>query len=223
MCTATWARRVGGFDLMFNRDESRRRSPALAPRLHRTRDVRFLAPLDGDFGGTWISVNEYGLALGLLNGYRDSDDPPGRRSPSHRADDYVSRGRLVMELAGAQDVAETIARIQAMDLTSFRSLRLLVLDPAQARIARWDDRGLDIAATHRADLPLVSSAYDQARVTRVRRASFADHSADRDDDDTAASYLAYHRSHQPERGPLSPCMHREDAHTVSFTHVLQER
>jgi hypothetical protein len=32
-------------------------------------------------------------------------------------------------------------------------------------------------------------------------------------------HLAYHESHVPERGPSSPCMHRPDARTVSFTCV----
>ncbi len=29
----------------------------------------------------------------------------------------------------------------------------------------------------------------------------------------------FHASHEPARGAYSPCMHREDAHTVSFTRV----
>ena len=30
---------------------------------------------------------------------------------------------------------------------------------------------------------------------------------------------AFHRSHWPDRGPYSPCMHREDAVTVSYTRI----
>jgi phosphate starvation-inducible protein PhoH len=36
---------------------------------------------------------------------------------------------------------------------------------------------------------------------------------------TADKLLALHRSHLPERGELSICMHRREAHTVSLSHV----
>lgn len=32
-------------------------------------------------------------------------------------------------------------------------------------------------------------------------------------------HLAYHRRHEPEAGPHSPCMHRPDARTVSFSWI----
>ena len=32
-------------------------------------------------------------------------------------------------------------------------------------------------------------------------------------------FLAFHRSHPPRRGPYSPCMHRDDVQTVSFSWV----
>ena len=34
-----------------------------------------------------------------------------------------------------------------------------------------------------------------------------------------ADFLFFHRSHRPERGAHSPCMHRDDARTVSLTGV----
>ena len=36
---------------------------------------------------------------------------------------------------------------------------------------------------------------------------------------SVADFIDFHASHLPEPGPLSPCMHRPDASTVSFTHI----
>ncbi len=33
------------------------------------------------------------------------------------------------------------------------------------------------------------------------------------------SHTNFHRSHMPERGAYSVCMHRDDAETLSFTHI----
>jgi hypothetical protein len=40
------------------------------------------------------------------------------------------------------------------------------------------------------------------------------------DANSSEELLALHRSHIPEAGPYSICMHREDAETVSFSHVV---
>src|SRR6266496_5302779 len=68
MCTASWTYQQDGYYLLFNRDEKRTRKGASPPRLLTRDGVRFLAPADGDFGGTWIGVNEFGVSACLLNG-----------------------------------------------------------------------------------------------------------------------------------------------------------
>ena len=69
MCTASWLIEADGYELFCNRDESKMRQPAAPPALRERLSVKFLAPADGDFGGSWISVNEFGLSLCLLNFY----------------------------------------------------------------------------------------------------------------------------------------------------------
>ena len=68
MCTVTWTRRPDGYSVFFNRDELRSRKEALPPRVHDDGTVSYVAPEDGDFGGTWLSVNGAGVTIGLLNG-----------------------------------------------------------------------------------------------------------------------------------------------------------
>ncbi len=69
MCTVSWRAARDGYDLFFNRDELHTRAPELPPALSERDGVRFLAPRDGDHGGTWLAVNEHGLTVCLLNDY----------------------------------------------------------------------------------------------------------------------------------------------------------
>ena len=51
MCTGSWLFGDGGFELFLNRDETRLRARALAPRRCDADGVIYLAPEDGDAGG----------------------------------------------------------------------------------------------------------------------------------------------------------------------------
>ena len=46
------------------------------PRIGDVRGVSFVAPIDGDHGGSWIGVNQFGLTLCLLNRYDDLNADP---------------------------------------------------------------------------------------------------------------------------------------------------
>ena len=120
MCTVTWIQDGDGYSLYFNRDELRTRQPSLPPRSHQEKGVRFLSPTDGDAGGTWIAVNEYGLSLGLLNDYSSRVPQP--------ADHYTSRGQLVRDLAQARDLGALSRLWLEVDHERFRPFQLLALD-----------------------------------------------------------------------------------------------
>ena len=146
MCTATWLIHRDGFELYFNRDESVRRGAAHAPEILELDGVRCLAPRDADAGGTWLGVNEHGLAVGLLNA--------------------------------------------------------------------WD--GLEPARPEPGEL-LCSSSLERARAQEVRAGVLARLAGSRPP--TGETLEHFQRSHEPARGPWSPCMHREDASTVSASQV----
>jgi hypothetical protein len=67
-------------------------------------------------------------------------------------------------------------------------------------------------------MPLVSSSFDPDIVRHSRKRTFRALGS-RSDDDRFGMHFAYHACHVPERGPMSPCMHRPDARTVSLTCV----
>jgi len=206
VCTASWLARPDGFELFFNRDESRRRQRALPPRLLEVEGTRYLAPIDADAGGTWLGVNEHGLAVGVLNAWESEFEP---RPP------VVSRGALVRELLAAGTPAEVEERLGGRDLTVFRGFRLAVFAPAEPpRVLAWTGSELRGEPVR---MPLASSSRGAEQAHAARRRVLERMSAGGEPD--AGLLEAFHRSHEPERGVWSPCMHREEASTVSASHV----
>ncbi len=215
MCTATWLSRPDGFDLFFNRDESKLRLPARPPEALLEQGVRVLAPIDGNAGGTWIAVNEFGLALCLVNARASSPESgepdSGGRTPS--------RGWLVLQLAPAATCRRVAEALRGIDLAPFWAFRLAVFGPGvEPELWRWTGARLQ---QERVSMPLVSSSLgdDQAFAVRSRLLSEFSGAALAHAGIDAAVLEAFHRSHAPARGPWSPCMHREDASTQSATHV----
>ncbi len=211
MCTVSWLRRPGGYELFCNRDERHTRREARAPRPRARHGVSFIAPADGDHGGSWIGVNQFGLALCLLNRYTELQ--------THDARDQRSRGLLLNSLLDCRSLALFAARIARAKLSRYQPFTLLALLPGEpAMIAQWDGRERSLDRFGELALPLVSSAYRPAEVAAARRQLFG-RMAGRAGRVTPALLRAFHHSHEPVRGPLSVCMHRRDAATVSFSHV----
>ena len=210
MCTASWILRPGGYELFFNRDELRTRGAARPPALDRAEDVRFVAPVDADAGGTWLAVNELGLTLGLLNAEGESPAAP------------VSRGLLVRSLVASATREDVAMRLEETELSSFRGFRLLAFEPDEPpEVFAWDGAALSRSS---ARLPVASSSWGTERAEATRASVllrlFGTSAVGPTREDHAVEALErFHRSHEPERGALSPCMHRADAHTVSASRV----
>jgi hypothetical protein len=209
MCTVTWVREAGdGYTLCISRDEKRMRAASSAPSIHVANGVCFLAPLDGERGGSWAAVNELGLSICLLN--RSRDEP---RTSSHGQ----SRGEVVMRLASSRDRDEAARRLREWDLTQYQPFTVACLEAGQpAFVVDWTGSAVrgDFEAEERC--PLVSSSMSMEAAWMAKRRLFERFRAG---GLTKDSLLEFHASHDPERGALSPCMHREDAVTVSFTVV----
>ncbi len=214
MCTLSWGLLPDGYFVAFSRDERRTRAAGLAPRAIEQNGVRALMPIDAEAGGTWIVVNELGCTLALLNGYRfqDANAPVAADTAA-----WISRGKLVMDLCDVATDGAVAERISALKLSRFRPFELAVMDgEGRASLHTWNGAAIERRALTLQDRPLVSSSFDDSGAREQRRALFARSvgagAAEQD-------VLRFHSSHEPARGAYSPCMHREDAQTVSFTHV----
>jgi hypothetical protein len=190
MCTVSWLRQSNGYQLLCNRDEKRTRRPASGPQLLVRDGVRFLAPIDSDFGGTWIAVNEFGLSLVLVN-----------RGPSSLV--QLSRGLLVMNLITARAVAEVRYNIASIDLSDFAPFTLAGLETnSPASLFNWNGHELEVVSNADRYMPLASSSVNPDSAERERRAELTRLQA-QCGGLRAGVLLAFHRSHQPMCGPFS--------------------
>ena len=204
MCTVTWTRDVdrSGYQLMCNRDEKFTRSKALPPASGFREGVRFLAPRDPDGGGTWLSVNEFGVTICLLNG--------AGQTPAHAR----TRGSLVLDLAGSLSSTEAALRAETADLDRFAPFTLVAID-SNVSVCQWDGKHFRVIRENAdALLPLTSSSFDAEQVCARRLADFR-----RFHSSHAGGLFDFHRSHGDRPSAYSTCMHRDDAETVSFSWV----
>lgn len=209
MCTLTWTPHDGGYAILFNRDELLTRKPATPPRMREVDGARVLCPVDGDHGGTWIGVNEHGVAVALLNG--DPDAPRGQGP-------FRSRGLVALDALRQRTAEAAAASCRELDPRSTQPFQLFAIDLGLspvlcdfgiggASFQEWPEPGL-----------VASSSLAHADARRARARLLLDHLA-AVPAPRLAQLMAFHESHGPARGPLSPCMHRDDAQTTSTTRV----
>lgn len=210
MCTVTWLPRPDGYQLLCNRDERDSRQPALGPRIHEQNGVKYIAPVDGDHGGSWIGTNEFGMSLCLLNRYGDV--------PSDENREYISRGLLLIDLLDCSEVEQLRLRISDVDLSRFRPFNLLVLPrSAKPGLLEWTGSEFSIVSNVDYLVPLTSTSLTEPGIAVERRRQFVAIAASQGL--TEDSLDDYHRSHLPTRGAYSVCMHRDGAATVSLSKV----
>ena len=95
---------------------------------------------------------------------------------------------------------------------------LAVLEPGQyTLVIEWDGVEKRILPFGEPYMPLASSSFDAAEAQRTRHREFE--KLNTAGTLHAVSLLVFHRSHVPDRGAYSPCMHRADAETASFSWI----
>lgn len=212
MCTLTWISDPLGTRIYFNRDEKRTRLPATPPAPLIRNGIRLLAPLDGNAGGTWLSVNERGLTIAILNFY-EADAAYSDGAVHHR-----SRGQLVLDLADAGTPDAMRGRLEALPMSDYRPFVVVGIDAAGRGLeVRWNGRvaaSRDLASI---PLPITTSSFRTPEVLAARRHRYE---ALMDAGPvTDAKLKAFHKSRDQLGGPFSVTMTRPDAMTVSFCAV----
>lgn len=211
MCTLTWLLNNDGYEVFFNRDEQRGRAKAELPVFNSNSESIF--PIDPESKGTWISVNKSGLTLCLLNNYQCTNR-------IEAGDSFTSRGTLIPELIRYLEHQIVIEHLKKLNLTVFRPFTLCIFPPIlnlhddRVFIFNWDGKAL---TEDTATQPIISSAVKLHDVVKNRTDFFRQSSIIENAD--AGLYLKYHSSHQPVKGSLSVCMHRDDARTQSLSYI----
>lgn len=124
MCTLVILRRPGHdwpLVLAANRDEMAGR-PWRPPGRHWPDRPEVVAGLDELAGGSWLGLNDHGLAAGILNRMGSLGPAAGKRS----------RGELVLEALDHADAAAAAAALAELDARAWRSFNLIVADNRDA-------------------------------------------------------------------------------------------
>jgi hypothetical protein len=194
----------------MNRDEKRTRPQGLRPAQRNIGGQDVIYPSEPG-GGTWIALNDKGVSLALINWHS---------VPQRVESDMLSRGAVIPSVGAAIAANSIDAGLGDLPLDRINPFRLISAIPASREVIewRWDLKRL-VRHDHQWQLQQwVSSGFDEPRVQEVRGGAFQ-----RTQRQQSAGRLVWlrrlHRSHLPQEGPFSICMHREDAVTVSYTEV----
>jgi hypothetical protein len=210
MCTVSFIARRNGYALAMNRDEKLTRVAGLPPRLRQVGGRAVLCPSESG-GGTWIALNDTGATLVLINWYSIKTRVTGH---------IVSRGVVVNSASGAQGKDAVDCALTKLPLAKINPFRLIGVFPNSGEIFEWR---WELKRLRRVEYPWkpqqwISSGFDEPQAQRMRSNVFRLALAQR-----SVGSLEWlrrlHRSHAPEFGPLSTCMHRADAATVSYTEI----
>ena len=124
MCTLVLLRRPAHdwpLIIAANRDEMVDR-PALPPARHWPDRSEIVAGLDRLAGGSWLGLNDWGVAAAVLNRQGSLGPAAGRRS----------RGELVLEALDHADAVAAATALAHLDPAAYRSFNLIVADNRDA-------------------------------------------------------------------------------------------
>jgi prolyl oligopeptidase PreP (S9A serine peptidase family) len=210
MCTVTFIARQKGYCLGMNRDEKLTRPAGLPPKKKKVNGCGVICPSEPG-GGTWIAVNDHAATFALINWYSITAQVVGKA---------VSRGGVVNSVSTTSSPDFADAVLAELPLSQVNPFRLIGIFPKTGEIVEWcwNLKNLARKNLHWKTQQWISSGFDEPTAQRVRSKTFQrahrQYSAGRLD-----WLLRLHRSHSPQSGPFSTCMHRADAATVSYTEV----
>ena len=212
MCTVT-VRLGEKLLLTMNRDERLDRKAELPPTVRRSGPggPEWVAPTDGEAGGTWIAANDAGAIACLLNGYAPGDEPV---LEPHRG---PSRGGIVPEIVSRATGDASAWLRSGFDPSPYASFLLVVVDAVRGEILRWSRGRLESESLRRGWNFVTSSGWNPGEVGAWRRARYEEWLAS--GETLVVGVPAIHLLEDPERRDYSPWMTRERTGTRSLTQV----
>jgi transport and Golgi organization protein 2 len=215
MCTLTFVPTVDGYLAGMNRDELLTRPAALPPEIHERERMKLVYPREPS-GGTWIACNSHGNLLAVLNW---NEFQPGSLREKRR-----TRGLVILCLILEENSFSTDFGLKRLTLDGAFPFRLIGVFQNERKLIEWcwDGGGIQQLTWPWSRKHWFSSSLSDTSATenrgRVCEASSLDPAVG------SRSWLqTLHRSHEPDPGPYSVCVHRLDASTVSYTEVECDR
>jgi hypothetical protein len=212
MCTLSFVPREQGYTVAMNRDELLSRAVACPPELVRCGATSAIYPNETE-GGTWLAANEYGITLALLNW---SDATKAQNQEKQR-----SRGLVIPALIESPGVSEVNDALRAQPLSGTLPFCLVGIFAREREVREWRWDGQRLAPTrHSWNIRHWFSSGWSDQTAAARRGATFDAARNDADFGSQAWLRRWHRSHMPEPGAFSVCVHREDAVTVSYSEIV---
>src|SRR5713101_6130635 len=163
MCTVVilrWPEHAWPVVIGANRDEMIDR-PAMPPGRHWPDWMEVVGGLDLEAGGSWLGVNDWGVAAAILNRQGSLGPATGMRS----------RGELVLEALDHADAVAAAAALTHLDPAAYRTFNLIVADNRDAFWLRHDGGSRIEVRPIAEGLSLIASGdFDDQATPRLRLA-----------------------------------------------------
>ena len=209
MCTLSWINSPKSLDIFCNRDERRERKRATPPSLDVQNGIRYIAARDGEAGGTWFAVNEYGLAVSILNHY------PAEQLLTRAS--WQTRGELPITLMGCRSLEDLHATFADISKDAYRPFWLIAQWPGRDALKyTWDGKSIYRSVLKTEVGSVTTSAFNSREVSRDRALTFDDLCAS---NPSSEALEAYHLTTIPGRESYTVCMSRPDAATLSYSRI----
>lgn len=212
MCTVTIVPYDDGFRLVCNRDERRNRPAAMAPAVHRLHDRAVIYPVDPAGGGTWVGVNDAGLAAALLNRTIDPGVPRGGAPPR-------SRGLVIPGLLACCSLTEALDMAARLEPTEFDLFRLVLVQRMAAVVLTSDGRTLSAEVMNLARPRMLTSSSLGDTVVEAPRRRLFERLVVKNEETWLTGQARFHAHRWRSRADISVTMEREAARTVSRTSI----
>lgn len=211
MCTMSWQIYEDSLSVIFNRDELLSRKDGLPPDNFLSNGVRYIAPKDPEGGGTWVSANENGLILALLNNYNVASKPDSNVQ-------YKSRGQIVAMLSSLTSLDEVSKSLNSTNLSDYRPFDIYAFAGVRGP-QQWSWDGNSLIHHASPDVPAVSSSVHFPHIKNYRKHLFDTLTSNGTKNISPDEQLAFHRSRSPGKESYSTAMKRSDRATVSITQI----
>lgn len=212
MCTVTLLMESREFILTMNRDEQRSRAPEIPPEQHAS---GVLYPIDGAAGGTWIGVNQHGVAACLLNHYVAAASLPKTEFP------LKSRGLIIPELLAKGNGEACLSFLTgAFNPQEYSPFFLIIVTESGAFEAAWNGTNpfrLEPLDTSNGPIMRTSSSWNSEAVCAWRVERFEAWNAESNVPNRRV--LDFHRLQEPGKKEWSPLMSRTETATRSITQL----
>ncbi len=143
-----------------NRDEKTGR-PWKSPAGHWPDRPGVVAGQDVLAGGTWLGVNEFGLAAGILN----------RKGSLGPKEGFRSRGELPLEALDHADAADAAMALGDLEASSYRPFNMAIADNRDAywlRLAEGESDGVQVSSLPPGISMITSGERNDTGLARIR-------------------------------------------------------